>query len=45
VSSPNPVSARSSSLAAVACPSAASCFAVGGSVSDAYQRTLIERFA
>ena len=45
VTSPNPINAHYSSLAAVACPSATSCFAVGTSVSDAYQRTLIERYS
>lgn len=43
--SPNPTTASDSSLAAVACPSATVCFAVGTAVSDAYQRTLIERYS
>jgi hypothetical protein len=44
VASPNPTNANDSSLAAVACASATNCFAVGTSFSDAYQRTLIERY-
>ena len=45
VSSPNPVNASDSALAAVACASTTDCFAVGASFSDAYQRTLIERYS
>ena len=43
VSSPNPALGRTNSLASVTCTSATDCTAVGSTISDAYQRTLVER--